>query len=54
LKKVTDIRSCFNDGSIQGIFEAIEMVTGLKDKHINSFTILEFYGIISYMKSESI
>jgi hypothetical protein len=47
LKKVTDIRSCFNDGSIQGIFEAIEMVTGLKDKHINSFTT---YGIISYMK----
>lgn len=52
--EVSNIKDNFNEGSIQGIFEAITLITGLKDKHIIGFTILEFYGIISNIKSELI
>lgn len=50
--KVTEIRNNFNQPSIESIIGAIKIVTELKDKDIMSFTILQFYGIISYMKSE--
>lgn len=49
---VTTIRNYFNDASIQGIIESIKMVIDLRDKDIINLTILEFYGIISLMKTE--
>jgi hypothetical protein len=52
--EVTEIRNNFNQPSIESIIGAIRIVTQLKDKDIMSFTILQFYGIISYMKSELI
>lgn len=52
--EVSTIRDNFNEGSIEGIFEAITLITGLPHKYIISFTILEFYGIISFMKAELI
>jgi hypothetical protein len=52
--EVTTIRDNFNIGSIDSIIESIKLVTGLKYKHILNFTITDFYGIISYIKSELI
>lgn len=52
--EVTNIRNLFNQASIDAIIEAVRMVSGLEDKHIINFTILEFYGIISFIKSELI
>lgn len=50
--EVTDIRNNFNQPSIESIIDSIKIVTQLKDKDIMNFTITQFYGIISYMKSE--
>lgn len=50
--EVTDIRNNFNQPSIEAIIDSIKIVTQLKDKEIMNFTITQFYGIISYMKSE--
>lgn len=52
--EVSTIRDNFNEGLIEGIFETIQLVTGLSHKHIIDFTILDFYGIISNMKAELI
>ena len=52
--EVTTIRDNFNDGSVEAIFECIRFITGLKDKQIINFNIVQFYGIISNMKSELI
>jgi hypothetical protein len=51
---VTTIRNYFNEASIDSIIESVKMVSCLEYKHIINFTILEFYGIISYIKSELI
>lgn len=50
--EVTDVRNNFNQPSIESIIDSIKIVTQLKDKDIMNFTITQFYGIISYMKSE--
>jgi hypothetical protein len=49
---VTVIRNNFNEASIDSILESVKMVVDLTDKQIFQLTILEFYGIINYMKSE--
>lgn len=49
---VTVIRNNFNEASIASIIESVKMVVDLTDKQILNLTILEFYGIINYMKSE--
>lgn len=46
------IRNNFNSPSIETIIDAVKLVTGSKYKQILNFTIVEFYGIISYIKSE--
>ncbi|PWB24650.1 hypothetical protein [Flavobacterium sp. HTF] len=50
--EVTEIRNNFNQPSIEGIIDSIKIVTRLTDKDIMNFTIIQFYGIISYIKSE--
>lgn len=50
--EVTNIRNNFNQPSIEGIIDSIKIVTRLEDKDIMNFTITQFYGIISYIKSE--
>lgn len=50
--EVTEIRNNFNQPTIHTIIDSIKIVTGLKDKQVLNFTITQFYGIISYMKSE--
>jgi hypothetical protein len=50
--EVTEIRNNFNEGSIDSVLESVKMVVDVSDKEILNFTILTFYGIISYMKSE--
>ncbi|KIO50955.1 hypothetical protein [Flavobacterium hibernum] len=51
---VTNIRENFNQPSIFTMIDSVKIITGLKDKDILNFTITQFYGIISYMKSELI
>jgi len=50
--EVTTIRNNFNQPTIYTIIDSIKTVTDLTDKQVINFTILQFYGIISYMKSE--
>lgn len=52
--EVIEIRNYFNEGSQDAVFKSINMVTGLNDKHILDFTIIQLYGIISFIKEELI
>ena len=50
--EVITIRNNCNQPSIYSIIDSIKILTDLKDKEVINFTITQFYGIISYMKSE--
>lgn len=52
--EVITIRNNCNQPSIYSIIDSIKILTDLKDKEVINFTITQFYGIISYMKSELI
>jgi hypothetical protein len=43
--------SNFSEASIENIIEAVQMVV-ISAKSILNITIIEFYGIINYIKSE--
>jgi hypothetical protein len=51
---VATIRSNFSEASIENIIEAVQMVVDISAKSILNITIIEFYGIINYIKSELI
>jgi hypothetical protein len=51
---VATIRSNFSEASIENIIEAVQMVVDISAKAILNITIIEFYGIINYIKSELI
>lgn len=51
---VTNIRNHFNEGSVNGIIESVQLVTGLNEKEILNLTITKFYGIINYIKEDLI
>jgi hypothetical protein len=42
----------FSEASIENIIEAVQMVVDISAKSILNITIIEFYGIINYIKSE--
>jgi hypothetical protein len=44
--------SNFSEASIENIIEAVQMVVDISAKSILNITIIEFYGIINYIKSE--
>jgi hypothetical protein len=44
----------FSEASIENIIEAVQMVVDISAKSILNITIIEFYGIINYIKSELI
>jgi hypothetical protein len=46
--------SNFSEASIENIIEAVQMVVDISAKSILNITIIEFYGIINYIKSELI
>lgn len=50
--EVTNIRRVFNNPTIEEIFECVGNVTGLEEKDILNFTIIDFYGIISSIKHD--
>jgi hypothetical protein len=50
---VATIRSNFSEASIENIIEAVQMVVDISAKSILKH-IIEFYGIINYIKSELI
>jgi hypothetical protein len=49
---VTLARTLYNEQQNEGVFQIIKMITGLEEKEVLGLTILEFYGIISYIKQE--
>jgi hypothetical protein len=52
--EVSNIRDCFNKGTIESITEAVKMVTGIEEKYIQEFTIVDFYCILSSIKQDLI
>ena len=50
--QVITIRNNCNQPSIYSIIDSIKILTDLEDKEVVNFKITQFYGIISYMKSE--
>lgn len=50
--EVTTIRELLNEGSIESIIEIVKMISGLTEKQILKFTIFQFWGIISFIRSE--
>ncbi len=51
---VTNIRNNFNSPTENSIIDSVSILTGLSYKEVMNFTILEFYGIISYIRAELI
>jgi hypothetical protein len=44
--EVQETRMCFENPSIEGIFECIALVTGLPIEEVQELPILDFYGIL--------